>query len=208
MIALNLKGLKKQELMEPMFENTLKGKYVILRKIEMADAEDIYRWRTGSGGVFLRQPENYSVKMQEDWILGRSNKEINYIITDRLTNEKLGTIGIYEVNNEDKVANVGRLIIKDEYLTKSHPYGLEALLLTYDYLFSTMHFRKMTGDILATNKAMYKLQLFLGMKQEGYLEKHVVINGKEEDLYIMSIFKEQFENSYKKKIGFLLKGFK
>lgn len=208
MKALNLKGLKKLEQMEPMFEDRLTGKYVILRKIEMADAEDIYKWRRGSGGVFLRQPENYSVKMQQDWILGRSNKEINYIITDRITNEKLGTIGIYEVNIEDKVANIGRLIIKDEYLTKSHPYGLESLLLTYDYLFNTMQFRKMTGDILATNKAMYKLQLFLGMKQEGYLEKHVVINGKEEDLYIMSIFKDQFENSYKKKIGFLLKGFK
>ncbi len=194
--------------METMFKNTLVGKHAVLRKVLIADAEDIYKWRTGSGGVFLRQPDNYSIKMQEDWIRNRTENEINYIITDMVTHEKVGTIGIYEVNKNDKVANIGRLIIKDEYLTKSHPYGLESLLLTYDYLFNAMHFRKMTGDILATNKAMYKLQLFLGMKQEGYLEKHVIINGKEEDLYIMSIFKEQFENIYKKKIGLLLKGFK
>ena len=146
--------------------------------------------------------------MQEEWIKNRPGTEINYIIIEKKTGEKLGTIGIYNVNENDKVANVGRLIIKDDYLTKSHPYGLESLLLTYDYLFNGMNFRKMTGDILASNAAMHKLQLFLGMKQEGYLEKHVLINGKLEDLFIMSIFKEQFEKSYRSKINFLLKSFK
>ncbi|HMG13993.1 MAG TPA: GNAT family protein [Saprospiraceae bacterium] len=194
--------------METRFENILTRNHIVLRKAEIQDAKDIYKWRTGAGGIFLRQPENYSIQMQEDWIKSRGNDEINYIIIEKHTLEKLGTIGIYDVNNDDKIANVGRLIIKDEYLTKSHPYGLEALLLCYDYLFNIMLYRKMTGDILATNKAMYKLQIFLGMKEEGYLKRHVLINGKEEDLYIMSIFKEEFEQNYKKKISFLLKGFK
>jgi RimJ/RimL family protein N-acetyltransferase len=70
-----------------------------------------------------------------------------------------------------------------------------------------MDFRKITGDILASNEAMFKLQKFLGMKQEGYLEKHAMIHGKFEDLYIMSIFKEQFNSVYKTKINFLLKNF-
>jgi RimJ/RimL family protein N-acetyltransferase len=194
--------------MDRLFKDTLIGDHVFLRKVELTDAADVYKWRTGKGGIFLRQPDGYSVKMQEDWIKSRTDSEINYIITEKNTGEKLGTIGIYEVNIADQVANVGRLIIKDEYLTKSHPYGLEALLLTYDHLFNGMNFRKMTGDILATNTAMHKLQVFLGMKQEGYLEKHVLINGKLQDLFIMSIFKEQFEKSYKTKINFLLKGFK
>lgn len=194
--------------MDNTFAETITGNHIILRKVELADAADIYKWRTGKGGVFLRQPDGYSVAMQESWIKSRGPGEINYVITDKKTSEKVGTIGIYEVNHADKTANVGRLIIKDEYLSKSTPYGLEALLLGYDYLFNTMQFRKMTGDILATNAAMHKLQIFLGMKQEGYLEKHVIINGKEEDLFIMSIFKDRFEKSYKQKINFLLRAFK
>lgn len=194
--------------MDSLFKDILTGNHIVLKKVQLEDAADIYRWRTGKGGAFLRQPDGYSVAMQEAWIKSRGTGEINYIISDKKTGEKVGTIGIYDVNAVDKVANVGRLVIKDEYLSKSHPYGLEALLLTYDYLFNSMNFRKMTGDILSTNIAMHKLQVFLGMKQEGYLEKHSIINGEEMDLYIMSIFKERFEKMYRQKINFLLRAFK
>lgn len=194
--------------MEIKFENILKGDFIILRKTEVEDAADIYTWRTGAGGQFMRQPANYSVKSQEEWIRKRGHNEVNYIILDKRSGKKVGTIGIYDLNAEDKVCNVGRLLIAEEYYGTSTPYGLEALMLAYDYVFNTLHFRKITGDILATNKAMHKLQVFLGMVQEGYLKNHVIINGQLHDLYIMSIFKEQFNSTYRKKISFLLQNFK
>jgi len=111
------------------------------------------------------------------------------------------------VNMLDKVANVGRLLLDDEYFRKSTPYGLEALLLTYDYVFNTMGFRKITGDILGMNKEMVKLQKFLGMFEEGYLKEHTYINHEFVDIHIMSLFFDQFNMSYKKKLKFLLKSF-
>jgi RimJ/RimL family protein N-acetyltransferase len=156
----------------------------------------------------MRQPEGFSVESQIDWIDSRSSDEINYIIIDKFTNKKVGTIGIYDMNIPDKIANVGRLLLSDEYLVVSNPYGLEALLLTYNYVFNELNFRKITGDILAVNKSMYKFQVFLGMKQEGYLESHVLIQDKFHDLYIMSIFKDQFNKVYKSRLNFLLKSFK
>lgn len=194
--------------MKVKFENTLEGKFITLKKTTLEDAPLIYNWRTSSSGEHMRHPENYSLKMQEEWIKSRGENEINYIIIDKKNNDKVGTISIYEVNEADRVANVGRLLLDEKYFNKSTPYGLEALLLTYEYLFDKMNFRKMTGDILATNIAMYKLQVFLGMNQEGYLKRHVLINGKEHDLYIMSILKEDFEKYYKPKIFFLLRNFK
>ena len=193
--------------MEIQFKTELTGTHTVLRKTEIRDAEDIYNWRSGPSGTFLRQPPGYNLQSQVEWIKSRGAKEINYVIYDKNNNQKVGTIGIYDVNSEDRVANIGRLLLSDVYLGTSNPFGLEALLLTYDYLFNEMEFRKMTGDILATNTAMVKLQKFLGMKEEGFLEKHVVINGKEHDLHIMSIFRDQFNNSYKKKIAFLLRSF-
>lgn len=194
--------------MEIKFENTIQGEYIVLRKTTVEDATDIYTWRTGTGGQFMRQPLNYSVQSQEEWIKSRGNKEINYIILDKQSGKKVGTIGIYDLNVEDQVCNVGRLMIAEEYYGTSTPFGLEALLLAYDYVFNTLHFRKITGDILANNKAMHKLQVFLGMVQEGYLKNHVIINGQLHDLYIMSIFKEQFNSVYRKKVKFLLQNFK
>ncbi|MCU0359126.1 MAG: GNAT family N-acetyltransferase [Bacteroidia bacterium] len=194
--------------MEIKFDKVLEGDFITLRKTQVEDAPEIYSWRTGMGGQFMRQPDNYSVQSQEEWIRNRNNNEINYIIFDNISGKKVGAIGIYEVNPVDQVSNVGRLIIADEYYGKSTPYGLEALLLTYDYVFNKMNFRKITGDILANNQAMHKLQVFLGMVQEGYLKNHVIIKGQLHDLYIMSIFKEQFNTVYSKKVRFLLQNFK
>lgn len=194
--------------MEIKFDATITGEFITLRKAELSDAEDIFIWRSGNSGRFLHHPKGYSVAMQEAWILSRTEREINYIIQDKKTLEKVGMISIYEVNSDDKVAEVGRLLLSDIYLTKSNPYGLEALFLGYNYVFNVLNFRKVTGVIAAVNTSMVKLQLFLGMKEEGYLEKHTHINGDYVDLHILSLFKNQFTNIYTKKIKFLLKSFK
>jgi RimJ/RimL family protein N-acetyltransferase len=190
------------------FDTTITGEFIILRQVALSDAEDIFNWRSGHSGRFLHHPEGYSIVIQEAWIKSRTDKEINYIIQDKMTLEKVGMISIYEVNTDDKVAEVGRLLLSDIYLTKSNPYGLEALLLGYNYVFNVMNFRKITGVVAAVNPTMVKLQLFLGMKQEGYLDKHTLINGNFEDLHILSLFKDHFNNIYSKKINFLLKSFK
>lgn len=192
--------------MEIKFDTTITGKFIILRKAELSDAEDIYSWRSGHSGRFLRHPEGYSVAMQEAWIKSRSDKEINYIIYDKNTLEKVGMISIYNVNNDDNVAEVGRLLLSDYYLTKSNPYGLEALFLCYNYVFNVMSFRKITGVIASVNNAMLKLQLYLGMQEEGYLKRHTKINQEYKDLHILSLFKEDF-GFFKNRILILLKSF-
>lgn len=193
--------------MDKKFKDTIEGEYVILRKVTIEDAEDIYKWRSGISGTYLRQPENYTIDTQKAWIEARTENEINYVIIDAKTKIKVGFIGIYEVNDFDKVANVGRLLLDGKYLSKSNPYGLESLLLMFSYVFNEMNFRKITGDIVAQNIQMYKLQIFLGMQEEGLLKEHVLINNRYEDLWIMSIFKDHFEKVYCKRIKFLLKGF-
>lgn len=193
--------------MESKFVNSIEGEYVILKKVMLEDAEDIYKWRSGESGRFMRHPTNYTIDLQKDWIKKRESSEVNYIIYKKESLTKVGMIGIYDLNYNDLVANVGRLLLSEEYLKKSNPYGLESLLLTYSFVFNSINFRKICGDILGSNLRMFKLQIFLGMQQEGFLKRHVIINGMYEDLFIMSLFKEDFIN-YKNKINFLLKSFK
>lgn len=193
--------------MEYKFDNIIDGEFVTLKKVVLEDASNIYKWRTSESGKFLRHRPNYTIETQKEWIENRGTSEINYIIYEKKSMTKVGMIGIYEMNINDLVTNVGRLLLDESYLKKSTPYGLESLILTYDYVFTKMEFRKICGDILGSNSEMLKMQKFLGMQQEGYLNKHVIINGKCEDLFIMSLFKEDF-NSYRNKIDFLLRGFR
>lgn len=191
-----------------MFKDNLEGKFVFLRKVEIDDAPYIYKWRSGKPGRFLNQPTGYSIEMQEKWILSRTNDEINYIIYSKELNERVGTISIYDVNKADLISDVGRLLLDEKYLSSSNPYGLESMLLCYDYVFNFLNFRKSTGVIAGVNTSMIKLQLFLGMENEGILKKHVFIGNEYVDIYLMSMFKDVFNNKYKRKIEFLLKSFK
>lgn len=193
--------------MEYKFEDKIEGEFTTLRKVEMDDAADIYKWRTSESGIFHRHLPDYSLESQKEWIKNRTSLEINYIIYPKNSTTKIGMIGIYDMNVNDLVINVGRLLLDQSYLKRSTPYGLESLLLTYDYIFTKMQFRKISGDILATNSEVFKMQKFLGMQQEGYLKRHVIIKNKCEDLFLMSLFKEDF-NNYKNKINFLLKSFR
>ena len=193
--------------MQIQFSKIMTGDFIILSKVKIDDAHDIFNWRSGISGRFLHNSEGYSVDLQEAWIQSRTDKEINYIIQDKQTLEKVGMVSIYNVNNNDKVAEVGRLLLSDVYLNKSTPYGLEALLLSYNYVFNVMNFRKITGIVAAVNSSMVKMQLFFGMEQEGYLKEHTFINGNFVDLHILSICKDQFNKTYIKKINFLLKSF-
>ena len=193
--------------MEFKYSDILEGEFVTLKKVELQDALDIYTWRTSRSGRYLQHPSNYSVESQQEWIRNRSAAEINYIIYPKKLQTKVGMIGIYDVRSHDLVADVGRLLLSEEYLQKSNPYGLESLLLTYDYVFNTMNFRKISGTILGVNVDMFTFQKYLGMKQEGYLKQHVIIKDKCEDLYVMSLFKDEFIQ-YKNKIQFLLRSFR
>jgi RimJ/RimL family protein N-acetyltransferase len=193
--------------MEFKFDTILEGRFITLKEVVVEDAPDIYNWRTSKSGQFLKHPDNYDLNSQIEWINNRKNSEINYIIYKKDSTKKVGMIGIYNVNFHDEVSDVGRLLLSEEYLTKSNPYGLEALLLAYNYVFNKMNFKKITGVILGLNQDMFKMQKFLGMQQEGYLKQHVLIQNKREDLFIMSLFTEDFSN-YKNKINLLLRGFK
>jgi RimJ/RimL family protein N-acetyltransferase len=193
--------------MDYKFKKILIGQHVILKKTEIEDAQFIFNLRTSKAGRFLRQPKGYNLENQIMWMNSRPNNEINYIIIAKSTNEKVGTVSIYDVNFQDGIANVGRLILDEKYLKQSNPYGLESIFLTYDFVFNNLNLRKISGDILATNTEMVKFQLFLGMEQEGFLKEHILIQDQYVGLHLMSLFKHNFSSFYSKKILFLLKEF-
>jgi RimJ/RimL family protein N-acetyltransferase len=116
-------------------------------------------------------------------------------------------VSIYDCDWVNGVSNVGRLLLSDQYIHNNKPYGLEALLLTYDYVFNVMNFRKISGTINSRNEKIVSLQKFLGMKTEGYFEKHVLLNGVPQDLHFFSLLKEDFPNYYAK-IDLLLNKFR
>jgi RimJ/RimL family protein N-acetyltransferase len=185
----------------------LEGDFIVLRKVTVDDAEKIYTWRTSESGAFLNQPEGYSVEMQQQWIKTRGANEINYIIESKSTQQSVGMIAIVDIDEQNKKAEVGRLLLDEKFLNASTPYGLEALKITYGIVLNDWQFNKIYGNILSLNQGMIKLQKFLGMHEEGVLQKHVLHNGNYADLHLFGIFRDRLNTNYLPRIQFLLKSF-
>lgn len=186
----------------------LEGDFILLREIMIEDAEIIYSWRTGASGQFMNQPDGYDLDMQKAWMHTRPQSEINYLIIDKVNNEKVGMVAIVGISEQDQNAEIGRLLLAPQFLKKSNPYGLEALKLCSDHILNTWGFHKIFGNILSENTPMLKLQKYLGMKEEGLLRDQKTIRGKMFDLHLVALFEPDFKTKYIPRINMLLKAFK
>lgn len=186
----------------------LKGEFIELHEITPDDAEIIYNWRTSPSGEFMNQPDGYSLDSQRKWMLVRPTNEINYMIISKKTGQKVGMIAIVGISEQDRNAEVGRLLLAPEFLKSSNPYGLEAIKICYNLIINEWGFNKIYGNVLSENKPMLKLHKYLGMVEEGLLRQQKAIQGKMYDLHLVAIFSEGLNKSYLPKISMLLKAFK
>lgn len=188
-------------------ENIIEGDFILLREINLEDAETIFNWRIGVSGQFMNQPDGYCLEMQKSWMNNRPESEINYIIIDKKNNQSVGTVAILGISEQDKNAEIGRLLLAPEFLKKSNPYGLEALKLCSNQILNEWNFHKIYGNVLSENIPMLKLQKYLGMVEEGLLKDQKSIKGKMYDLHLIALFKENLVMKYLPSISLLLKHF-
>jgi RimJ/RimL family protein N-acetyltransferase len=189
------------------FPTLIPGEFIVLSKIMERDAAFIHRLRTSEGAKYLNQPKGYCLESQIKWQESRGTDEVNYIIYDKKEEISVGMVSIYECDWDNGVSNVGRLLLVDKYVHNSSPYGLEALKMTYGYVFKIMGFRKISGIINSKNVKVVSLQKYLGMVEEGYFRGHVLLHGEPQDLNFLSLFKEDFQ-AYSDKIDLLLNKFR
>lgn len=107
-------------------------------------------------------------------------------ITEVLTNEKLGNIGLKITNHEAKVAEVG-FMIKPSAQGKG--FASEALSLVKSYALIELGLNKLEATCSVNNSASYKLLEKHGFIRESYLKQNVIINGKYVDDYLYGLSK-------------------
>lgn len=187
------------------FPFAIYGEFINLVKLAESDAAFVFGLRKSKAAEFLNCPKDYTYESQVLWQRNRPLDEINYIIYDG--SHRVGMISIYDCDWVNGVSNVGRLLLSGQFIHNHRPYGLEALKLCYGYVFEEMGFRKISGTINSKNTKVVSLQLYLGMIQEGFFKSHVLLNGEPQDLFFLSLMKEDFLQ-YKEKIDKLLDKFK
>lgn len=107
----------------------------------------------------------------------------------------VGDINAY-VNEKNLFADIGILIGAKEAQNKH--YGIEAWIGVCNFLFYTLHMRKITAGTLSENIPMLRIMNRAGMIEDGIRKRHYLFKGREVDVIHKALFREQWEKSSKK----------
>ena len=96
-----------------------------------------------------------------------------FTIVDRASNEREGTIGIYDYEPEARAAEWGRWIVRPGSLA-----AVESALLIYRAAFETLALRAVFCRTIADNKRVVSFHDNAGVPRRALLENHVQIAGR------------------------------
>jgi len=172
---------------------TLVGQFVDLRPLTEADAEITFGWRTSPRAFLLNRGAD-SIEAQRAWIRARPSRELNYVIALK-SGAPVGMLSLIDIDLYHRHAESARFLIGEEALVRGVPAAAEAMKLLYEVAFERLMLTRVYGVVGEDNKLMIKWQLYLGMRQEGRLRKHLFLNGRFQDVMSVGILDEEYRNT-------------
>jgi RimJ/RimL family protein N-acetyltransferase len=168
---------------------SLYGSLVYLEPLSQRTLSDLYRWSTDTRSLLLWLNRRDLVTFDEfvsqtEWRLKHATL-VQLIIHESGTETPVGTIFAYDASIGDGYA-FGTIYIDEPYRRKR--YGLQALCLFIDYLFTYFPLRKLYSDVYAYNIHSLSVMRAAGVVQEGCFREHRYHAGRYEDLYRFSLY--------------------
>jgi len=183
--------------------NTLTGHFVDLRPLCEDDAEITLGWRLSERARLMNVGAT-TVEQQRNWIAKRPESERNYII-DLKNGRSVGMLSLVEINHGNRNAEPSRFLIGEEELVQGIPVAVEAMSLLYKEAFEVLGMTKLYGAVVEGNERMLKWHQYLGMKEEGRLRKHYLIDGKWRDVYMIGLLEEEYRTTTIPRMKLLIK---
>ncbi len=171
-------------------KEVVRGEFVALRPLSVADASLTHRWRHADRAAYLNQAAA-TVEDQAQWISHRPASELNYII-ELAGGEPVGMLSLVAIDLAHRRAESARFLIGDEALVKGAPVAVEAMKLLYEIGFERLGLERIHGLIEARNHLMLKWQIYLGMKEEGRLRSHYLRDGEFVDAVALGLLAEEY----------------
>ena len=171
-----------------------KGKNVYLRLLSQEDLKDRVSWINDEENIqTLLFDWPTSIEKTQKWFSNVvfDNSKVNLSIVDRITDELIGMTGLLNI---DRINHHGQLYItigNKKYRGKHLPD--EVIPLVLEYGFTELELKKIYLYTLPNNERARHVYERNGFKQDGILRQQVYCRGKQQDLYVHSILKDEFE---------------
>jgi RimJ/RimL family protein N-acetyltransferase len=141
----------------------LKGERVNLRLITEKDVSLLREWRNKNASKFFTKDE-ITPQQQKAWYQRYSDRSgTDYMfIVEKKDKTPMGTIALYNMDNSDRTAEVGRVLLLDEY--QGEGYMTEALKLLMDFAFTKLRLYRLRLTTFLDNAAAIALYSTVGFE--------------------------------------------
>jgi ribosomal-protein-alanine N-acetyltransferase len=176
---------------------TLKTDRLILRRFTIYDAKNVYKnWTSDSeASKYMRWKPHRSIEETEskinDWINRyKDNNFYQWAITFKDSDEPIGAIGLFVVNESDLTGDIAYIISRKYW---GIGIATEALKAVLKFAFEVVGFNRIESYHSVNNPASGKVMQKTGMKLEGLAKQKYRSNVGFEDSYMYSILREEFK---------------
>ena len=134
-----------------------------------------------------------TVEREKEYLLKNESDAYNFAIIDNKTDALIGSIGLMNVENIHRTAELGIFIGEEDHL--SHGYGSEAIKLLLDFGFNQLNLNNIMLKAISFNKRALRAYEKCGFKLFGTWPSSHYFEGKYHDLVYMYITKDDFNNN-------------
>lgn len=145
----------------------LEGKATILELITMEDCQFVADLRSlPEINKFLSNNGKISIEKQNEWLSNflAESKDYYFIIKDKNSRRKTGTISLYEINQIEKKAEFGR------YICTNNLNAIESELMILQFAFNDLKLKKVYCRTVEDNYKVWNQHYKFGFEDVGFEE--------------------------------------
>lgn len=175
---------------------TLETKRLILRRITMRDAKDIFAYskdpEVARHVLWSAQKDESEAKDYCRFMMKRyrCDQPSSWGIIEKATGKLVGTIGYMDHNEDNATVEVGYSLARWLW---NGGYMTEALSRVIAYTFDAMDINRIEAQHELENPSSGRVMEKCGMKKEGELRQRLYNKGRYVDVALYAILKEDYE---------------
>jgi len=161
-----------------------------LRPIEETDLSMVLRWRN-SARIRENMYTDHEISMDEHraWFDRLRKESEPLFLIFEFRGKPIGVVHVTQIDRHNNRSYWG-FYIGDPEATRGSGTALGYFGL--NYIFEVLKIRKLCAEAFAFNSASLKFHKRLGFIEEGRMVKHVLKNGRYEDIVSFALFKEDW----------------
>lgn len=170
----------------------LEGENIYLRSPELSDIPVMTRWINDCEVTrYLTARFPINTLNEEEYVRGqgKDRENMSLLIVLKEGDKPIGSLGLHQIHSINRNAELGILI--GEKKCWGNGYGPEAINLVVEYAFDFLNLHKVSLHVYQSNERAQKAYEKCGFKKNAILPEEVFINGKYEDVYVMSILRKE-----------------